>query len=151
MGKFIHTLEVDESELEILIGGLRETLQELEVGEFQTRTGFERTEFKQLLDRLVVRRRCTLAGPKVSDYEARRFVAEKFEELLRGHLSREQVDRWASEQIAVWEGASLSDGTWLGLMQLASVSDRGGEDEQYLASERQLEEWASDLMKKAAF
>lgn len=46
-------VSLNEDELEIVIAGLRETLQELEDWEFETRTGFQRAEMRRLLDEVL--------------------------------------------------------------------------------------------------
>ncbi len=44
------SVEVTKSELFMILAGLREADQELEDWEFQTRTGFERTEMREMCD-----------------------------------------------------------------------------------------------------
>lgn len=41
---------LNDDDLDMIIAGLRETLQELQDWEFETRTGFQREEMRQLLD-----------------------------------------------------------------------------------------------------
>ena len=52
-------VELSELELDMFQAGLRETLQELEDWEFQTRTGFEREEIQNLIRNLVAQRKET--------------------------------------------------------------------------------------------
>ena len=47
-------VSMNEDELEIVIAGLRETLQELEDWEFETRTWFQRAEMRRLLDEVLI-------------------------------------------------------------------------------------------------
>lgn len=46
-------ISLNEDELDIVVAGLRETLQEVEDWEFETRTGFQREEVRRLLDELL--------------------------------------------------------------------------------------------------
>ena len=53
----LFTLEVTALELETLQSGLRETLEALGEAEFQTRTGVEREQMRELARSLVAQRR----------------------------------------------------------------------------------------------
>lgn len=44
---------LNDDDLDIIIAGLRETLQELQDWEFETRTGFQRGEMRRLLDEVL--------------------------------------------------------------------------------------------------
>ena len=53
----LFALEVTALELEMLQSGLRETLEALNDAEFQTRTGVEREEMRELVRSLVAQRK----------------------------------------------------------------------------------------------
>lgn len=46
-------ISLSNDDLDLIIAGLRETLQELEDWEFETRTGFQRAEMRQFLDEML--------------------------------------------------------------------------------------------------
>ena len=76
---------------------------------------------------------------------SRQEVEDKFEALLNGSATRDEVDRWAAQWVAAVDAGIEDDAVWWGLSKLAGIDLRHGEGMPYLHDEDQIAEWLDDF------
>ncbi|MEV4805127.1 hypothetical protein AB0K18_34445 [Nonomuraea sp. NPDC049421] len=76
-------------------------------------------------------------------------VEAHFEELLRGDMTREEVDRWAAQFVAADMVEGHDEPVWEALMHLCGVDLRSGPDEDYFHDDEQIAEWLDEFRRRA--
>jgi hypothetical protein len=75
-------------------------------------------------------------------------VAAQFVALLNGSLTRDDVDRWASQ----WDGTDVEDDlVWWALDKLHGIDMTHGPGGQYLHDEKQIANWLAKLRSAAGW
>ncbi|MEU1470610.1 hypothetical protein ABZ434_20540 [Streptomyces sp. NPDC005761] len=71
-------------------------------------------------------------------------IEEHFLAVLDGRLSRDEVDRWAGEWMAV-DDLVWDDLAWWALDRLSGIDLPAGPDGSFLHDEKQIREWLREL------
>ena len=75
-------------------------------------------------------------------------VEDKFQAVLAGSATRDEVDRWAAHWVAAVDAGIEDDAVWWGLCMLAGIDLRHGQDQPYLHDDEQIIEWLEDFRRR---